>query len=139
MKARTKELAWEIVNAMVPELEINWLRTERGNGRTWTNSEGVYVIDLNTRYEINTPDGKSVNVWYSTKEYTLEPITREDAARIIAVIKKGLDTEVGDRLVDGARSLMKTLESWLRQDDPQWKFLRQRYNNRLINSLRKEQ
>lgn len=64
MTTTTMVKAWEIAHTMIDNLEYDAYRTERGSGKTWSNTDtGETVIDLGTRLEVNTADGNTVNIW----------------------------------------------------------------------------
>lgn len=59
----TELKAWEVAHLIINDLVFDKERTESGSGKTWSNDNGETVINLGGRLEVNTADGKSVNIW----------------------------------------------------------------------------
>lgn len=81
MKALNKLEAWEIADRIFP---TDYMKDEAANEKAGypvyisTAAEtNAWISDLNTRLEVNLPNGKSVNIWIEDAE---ERIKKELAA-----------------------------------------------------------
>ena len=64
MTTKTTREAWEIAQQMIPEYTKDQRASDRAGYPIYTSPSGEeWIADLSTRLEVNTKDGKSLNIW----------------------------------------------------------------------------